>query len=62
MMWGLGKILFWKNKKPQAWLWCRRCGRRLKDEKSIRLGMGPSCLKKSPPQETLETEGQMRMF
>lgn len=25
---------------------CRRCGRELKDEESIRLGIGPICLQK----------------
>lgn len=30
-------------------IYCKRCGRKLKDEISKKIGYGPSCLKKEKP-------------
>ena len=30
-------------------IYCKRCGRKLKDEKSKKLGYGPNCIKKENP-------------
>lgn len=36
----------WEENQMESTHNCRRCGRELKDEESIRLGIGPICLQK----------------
>jgi hypothetical protein len=41
---------------------CAVCHRRLRDEKSRELGIGPTCARKLPKASGLEKRGQMRLF
>jgi hypothetical protein len=42
--------------------YCKRCGRILTGERSVREGVGPGCKEKSLYQQRLEDQGQLRLF
>lgn len=51
------KVIFGKNSRERSstnYIYCRRCGRKLKSENSKLLGIGSSCYKKEVGEKQLK--------